>query len=73
MPNWLVGLLFLGAGGFTLTASAQNWEWFFTHHRARLLVSVFGRQGARIVYGVLGGALVIFGIVAFFAGPSSTR
>ena len=72
-----MGLLFLGAGGFTPTASAQNWEWFFTHPRAWLFVKLLGRQGARIAYGVLGVALVLFGVVALlgrlFGGASSTR
>jgi Immunity protein 17 len=73
MPNWLVGLLVLGAGAFTITASVQNWEWFFTNARARLLVGLLGRQGARVFYGVLGAALAVGGVIALLAGPSSTR
>jgi Immunity protein 17 len=71
MPNWLISLLFVGIGAFTLTASLKNWDWFFTHPRAWLLVKVFGRQGARIFYGLLGVALAVGALVVLIPDPST--
>jgi Immunity protein 17 len=71
MPNWLISLIFLGVGAFTLIASLQNWDWFFTHPRAWLLVRVFGRQGARIFYGLLGVALAVGALVILIPDPSA--
>jgi Immunity protein 17 len=62
MSNVLVCLLSIGAGAFCLAASFQNWDWFFNNWRARIMVSIFGRGGARIFYGILGGFLVLLGL-----------
>ena len=57
-----VGLLIIAAGVFVLIAVAQDWDWFFNSRRAQLFVSLFGRGGARIFYGLLGIAFTIGGI-----------
>jgi hypothetical protein len=62
MSNVLVSLLSIAAGAFCLAASVQNWDWFFTNWRARIVSSIFGRNGARIFYGLLGGFLVLLGL-----------
>jgi hypothetical protein len=62
MSSVLVSLLSIGAGAFCLAASFQNWDWFFNNWRARIVSSIFGRNGARIFYGVLGGFLVLLGL-----------
>jgi Immunity protein 17 len=62
MSNLLVALLCIGAGAFCLAASSQNWDWFFNNWRARIVSSIFGRGGARIFYGMLGGFLVVLGL-----------
>ena len=40
-----------------------DWEWFMTNRRARLFVSLFGRTGARIFYGLLGIALIVVAVL----------
>ena len=55
------GLLLVGAGIFALCGAGFDWEWFMNHHKARLFVTLFGRMGARIFYGILGLVLVVMG------------
>ncbi len=40
-----------------------NWEWFMNALKARLLVKLLTRNGARIFYGALGLSLVVLGIL----------
>lgn len=51
----------------------MDWDWFMNSRRARFFVKVFGRMGARIFYGLLGAAFVIFGLLTLFGviQPSS--
>jgi hypothetical protein len=42
------------AGIFVIVAVGVDWNWFFAHPRARFFVDVFGRNGARVFYGILG-------------------
>jgi Immunity protein 17 len=60
------GLFCMAAGFFTLAGAYFNWDWFFKSSRAWLFVKLFGRNGARIAYGFLGGFLVLLGVVATF-------
>jgi Immunity protein 17 len=62
MSNALIALLVIAAGAFTLAGSLKNWDWFFNNRRARLIVAIFGRNGARIFYGLLGGLLIVGGL-----------
>ncbi len=64
----IAGVLLILAGLFTLAGVIQNWNWFFNSRRARFIVAIFGREGARIVYGILGIVMVVFGITAMAAG-----
>jgi multidrug efflux pump subunit AcrB len=63
--NW-EGLLILCAGLFALAAAIGNWDWFFEHSKARIVVSLFGRTGARGAYGVLGTGLVAVSLLTQF-------
>lgn len=51
-------LLLVAAGLFTITASIVNWDWFFENRRAAFFVKTFGRNGARIFYGILGAVII---------------
>ena len=68
MSNVLVVVLVIAAGAFSLAGSILNWDWFFNNRRATVMVSIFGRMGARIFYGILGSALVLGGL---FVGVGS--
>ena len=65
-----VGLIFVVAGLFSILGAAKNWDWFMDHRRARIWVKLFGREGARIFYYILGlfllgiGGLMTIGVIA---------
>ncbi len=61
--NVIIGILIILSGLFSLVSSIKNWDFFFTHSRARFLVRILGRTGARIFYGILGSALCAGGIL----------
>ena len=54
MPNALA----FAAGLITVLGAAFNWDWFFDNAKARPFVKWFGREGARVFYGVLGCVIV---------------
>lgn len=65
MPPLIPGLILFAIGIFTIVGAIQDWDWFMNHRRARLWVKLFGRNGARIFYMLLGVFLIAMG--GFFA------
>ena len=59
----LAGLFFVAAGIFTVSGGALNWDWFFNSRKAQLVVSIFGRTGARFFYGLLGTVITVLGLL----------
>lgn len=57
-------LAFIGA--FALSGSVMNWNWFMESRKAAFFVKILGRNGTRILYGIIGLALLAFGIYGFF-------
>ncbi|MBR6401398.1 MAG: immunity 17 family protein [Firmicutes bacterium] len=55
---WLLPLLI---GMYCILAAVKNWDFFFNNHRARLFVTLMGRNGARVFYGVLGVFIMVLG------------
>jgi immunity protein 17 of polymorphic toxin system len=49
------------AGAFVIVAAILDWDWFFRDWRARFFVNIFGRNGARVFYGVLGLVILFLG------------
>ena len=49
-------------GLFSLTAAILNIDWYFKTSGAATFIKLFGRQGARIFYGLLGLALIACGV-----------
>lgn len=60
--NW-VGLFLIAGGLFSVVGALLDWDWFMNHYKARFLVKIMGRMGARIFYMVLGSALIVFGVL----------
>lgn len=48
------GIICILAGTFALVASIFNWNFFFESRKAKLFLTLFGRNGARIFYSALG-------------------
>jgi drug/metabolite transporter superfamily protein YnfA len=66
MSPQISGILFVFAGTFSMAGAYFNWDWFMKNSRAWLFVKLFGRNGARIVYGLLGAFLVTIGLTTLF-------
>lgn len=64
-----VGLIPAAGGVFAICGAVFDWSFFIDNYKARFLVSVIGRKGARIFYGCLGlfvfisGALLALGLL----------
>lgn len=65
MPLW-ASIFFVLAGLFSFAGAVFKWEWFMTHYRARLFVRVLGRNGARVLYALLGVFLASLGLAGAF-------
>ena len=62
MSAGAVVVLAVLSGIFVLVAVISDWNWFFEHPKAKFFVNAFGRNGARLFYGVLGCALLLIGL-----------
>jgi hypothetical protein len=58
----LVTIILVSIGLFTFAGGLFDWDWFMTQRRARLVVKVVGRTGARVFYILLGIGIAIFAI-----------
>ncbi|MEX0950893.1 MAG: immunity 17 family protein [Gammaproteobacteria bacterium] len=47
------------AGLFTVGAAIADWEWFMQHPKSVFWVKLFGRNGARTFYFLLGTAIAV--------------
>jgi hypothetical protein len=61
------GLIFVAAGLFSICGGVFDWDFYMNNRKARFIVGIFGRSGARIFYVLLGLALVVLGAL-FVAG-----
>lgn len=57
-PDGSMGLVLMACGLFAIAGGFFDWSFFMGNRRARKFVWLLGRSGARIFYGVLGGALI---------------
>ena len=55
------GLLIAAAGLFSLLGAVFQWSWFMDSAKARRMKAMFGHNGTRIFYGILGTALMVVG------------
>jgi hypothetical protein len=54
--------LLIGSGAFASLGAALNWTWWYIDPRAARMRRLVGHEGARVVYAVLGGGLIGFGM-----------
>jgi len=57
------GLILIGAGLFSAAGGALNWDWFMNNRKASFFVKTLTRNGARIVYVIIGVVLVVIGLL----------
>ena len=65
MPTWVITLSVF-AGLFSLAGAILDWEWFMTNYKAAVIVRILGRNGARLLYALLGLVLVALGLGGAF-------
>jgi small neutral amino acid transporter SnatA (MarC family) len=51
------------SGIFVIAAALLDWDWFFRDYRAKFFVDIFGRNGARLFYCILGIVLLALGFM----------
>lgn len=68
MEAVLVGLLVLVVGGILTLGAIKGSGFVLNSRRARLFVTLFGRQGARILYSIIGGLVMLVGLVLLVGG-----
>lgn len=59
-------IIFILVGAFSLISCIKNFEWFFNNSKAKPFVKIFGRNGARIFYSILGIFIIVLGLVSGF-------
>jgi len=61
MKHSPITILFMATGLLALCGATFNSDWFLNRRKTRAFVSLLGRTGARIFYGLLGGTLLVLG------------
>lgn len=67
------GLIIVAAGIFSICGAAFDWDWFINSRKAQFFVSIFGRNGARVFYGILGVVLAVLGALLTFGVLKNAR
>lgn len=60
------------SGLLSLGASIMDWDWFFQAQNTRWLVTKIGRNPARLVYGILGFALILMSVFFLYASSKES-
>ena len=55
--------MLIALGLFTAICAMADWDWFMNNRRARLFVTLLGRDGARLLYAALGVGFLGLGVV----------
>ena len=61
-----MGLLLVLGGLFAVAGGVFDWEWFMTNRKAWVFVKLFGRNGARVFYCILGSVVAVLGVLITF-------
>lgn len=59
----------LAAGVGVITAAALDANWLLESRKAKIWLKMFGRNGARVVYGLIGVFLIVLGVIMLIKGP----
>lgn len=61
-------IFLIAAGIFSIFCAVKDYDWFIYNRRASLILRLFGRNGTRIFYILLGIFLIVLGIMAQLSG-----
>ncbi|MDE6326798.1 MAG: hypothetical protein K2M02_11550 [Duncaniella sp.] len=68
--TYILSGIFLLSGGLSLAAAVMNREWFFTSPSVRAVTGSLPRRRARILYAVIGLAIIAMAIYIYLRVPS---
>ncbi|MCB0503269.1 MAG: immunity 17 family protein [Bacteroidetes bacterium] len=60
----VLNIIFVIVGLFAVVCSIKNYDFFFCNSKAKIFVKLFGRNGARVFYILLGTGLTVFGVLS---------
>jgi small neutral amino acid transporter SnatA (MarC family) len=69
----ILHFLFSLVGVFTIAGAVCDWDWFMESSRAQFFVNIFGRNGARAFYVLLGLFLLGLGVLGAFGVIDSSH
>ena len=62
----LWALLLVAVGALVVCSAIFEYDWFMQHRKARFVVGLIGRNGARVMYVFLGLAVSTLGLLMVF-------
>ena len=68
METVLLPMVAIGGGLFSVVCAGMDYDFFMENYKARTLVAILGRDGARVFYGLLGVVLMVAGVYMMVVG-----
>jgi hypothetical protein len=65
--------ILVSAGAFSICGGAFDWDWFMNSRKAQFWLKLFGRQGARMFYVILGVVIAAIGVIVSSQGVSTPK
>lgn len=69
LASRILACLFFASGMLALVAGVAGWDWFFNNYNVKFLTGRMGRRVARLLYGLLGLAIIAMGIHTWTTVP----
>ncbi|MDR2903241.1 MAG: immunity 17 family protein [Clostridiales bacterium] len=63
----LKSIIIVSCGLFSIICAALDLDWFMENRKARFIVMLFKRNGARVFYIVLGLLVILSGFISYTA------
>jgi hypothetical protein len=63
--HYLIQAIFVIGGLIALLSAIFNWNWFFTAQNSQFVVKNTGRRKARLIYAIIGIAMICTGVFFF--------
>ena len=56
-----LNLSIIVSGIFVIFCASMDYDWFMNHYKAKPFVALFGRNGTRVIYIILGIVVILLG------------
>ncbi len=71
--TYILAAIFAAGGLFSILAAIFGWEWFFTSANVRILTGKMSRMSARVLYGLIGAAIISMAVYLCYNVNSPLR